>query len=115
MELTQENLKDVMRFRPNLKDLAPLFGVSEDTIIRRIKDWSACSFSDFKEQHSFEIKKKLMDKAIEQALSGNTTMLIFCLKNYCGWQDKPAEATNDRNMTITLNYDRNKRPPADAK
>ena len=110
MELNKENLVELMRFRPQLKDLSTLFGVSEDTLSRRIKEWEACSFTEFKERHSFSIKQSLINKAIEQALSGNTTMLIFCLKNYCNWMDKPSEVVSEQKTIITLNYERKKKP-----
>ena len=37
------------------------------------------------------------------AMSGNTTMMIFCLKNYCGWVEK-AESPEDDVKPFTLAY-----------
>lgn len=45
-----------------------------------------------------EIKQRLKQKAIQRALQENSdTMLIFCLKNYCGWND------NKQSMDVTIN------------
>lgn len=110
MELSLATLSAVMRFRPTLGDIAALFEVSEDTVQRRIKEWTGLKYSEFKEKHSLGIKHRLMDKAIEMALAGDRTMLIFTLKNYCGWSDKPVEEDKPQ-RTFTLNYARNKREP----
>ena len=80
-----------MQFRPTLKETARWFSTSQDTVERRIKKWTRLTFTEFKEKHSMNIKYKLIDRAIDMAMSGNATMMIFCLKNYCGWSDKSEE------------------------
>lgn len=87
-ELNLQNLIKLMQFRPSLKETASWFGVSEDTIDRKIKKFDKCSFREFKQKHSCHIKIKLQEKAIEMAMSGNSTMMIFALKNICDWVDK---------------------------
>lgn len=79
-----------MQFRPSLKQTAKFFGTSEDTISRAIKISENLSFIDFKNQYSANTKLRLMEKALEMAFGGNTTMMIFCLKNLCDWGDKPS-------------------------
>lgn len=104
MELNQENVIKLMRFRPSLKEVANLFNTSEDTIERRIREWEDSTYKEFKIRHSFGIKQKLMDRALEMALSGNSTMMIFCLKNICSWSDSPKIEPNEPLNIIPLAY-----------
>jgi hypothetical protein len=105
IDLDLKTLVKLMRFRPTLKETSFIFGVSEDTIERRIREWVNCTYSEFKERHSSNIKQKLMNKAFEMALAGNATMMIFCLKNYCGWADKPLESQANSTHEIHLVID----------
>lgn len=103
MEITHANLIKLMIYRPTLKETANWFNVSEDTISRRIKEFENISFSDFKEKHSYKTRQRLINKAFEMALSGNSAMMIFCLKSYCGWNEKPQNEENEV-RTIHLAY-----------
>lgn len=77
-----------MQFRPTLSETANWFNASEDTIERSIKKIEKCSFGDFRDRYSQHLKQKLRERAIELAMNGHPTMMIFCLKNLCGWGDK---------------------------
>ena len=87
-DLSHETLVKLMRFKPSLQETAIWFNVSEDTIERRVKKFERMTFSNFREKYSSNLRVKLQEKAIEMALNGNATMLIFSLKNICGWMDK---------------------------
>ena len=98
-ELTYENLIKLMRFRPSLKRTALWFKASEDTMERRINKFEKMTFAQFKAKHSLSSKYRLIEKALELAMTGNSTLMIFCLKNYCGWEDQPA---TERNSISTI-------------
>ena len=55
---------------------------------------------------------KLVQKALDRAFSGNSTMLIFCLKNINKWCDN-IEQKIDGNMTVEgygLAFDLTRKP-----
>jgi hypothetical protein len=81
-------LDGILQFNASKKMCADIMGVSEDVIERRIKTQYKQTFTEYKESRMGKVKVKLQQKAIESALSGNTALLIFCLKNLCGWADK---------------------------
>lgn len=84
-------LKALMRLKPTLEDTAAHFEVSTRTIERFIKKNFKLTFVEFRNQNMVHTRHGLIRKAIEKALSGDNTMLIFCLKNLCGWRDKQPE------------------------
>ena len=87
-KLDRTQLAKIMELRPTLDQTAAIFGVSQDTIERRIREWDSLSFAEFRDKNMNHTRIKLSQKALDLALAGNTTMLIFCLKNFCGWSDK---------------------------
>lgn len=103
-DLTRETLIKLMQFRPNKSEVANFFLTSEDTIERRIKEWDNCTYSEFRECHSYGLKQRLQQKAIELALNGNVTMMIFCLKNLAGWGDENQSLNPIHKPVITLAY-----------
>jgi hypothetical protein len=80
-------LDAMLQFKVTKKFCADYLGVSEDTIDRRIKDKHNMKFSDYHELKMSRTGLKLQQKAIEMALKGNTTMMIFSLKNLAKWSD----------------------------
>ena len=103
-DLTHENLIKLMQIRPSIKEAADWFNTSQDTIDRRIKKFEKLTFAEFKEKHSTNTRHKLIDRAMEQALNGNATMMIFCLKNYCGWADNATTEINSEPKVTRLAY-----------
>lgn len=87
--LSHENLKAICRLRPSLADCAAFFDVSEDTILRRCKEYEGMTFAELRDKYMADTRLKLVKKALNMALlDGNTAMMIFCLKNLNKWQDK---------------------------
>jgi AraC-like DNA-binding protein len=87
-DIPLDKLKALMRMNPTIKDTAAFFECSIDTIEERIKEYTGLSFPEFKEQNMVHSRLNLIRKAMELADKGNVPMLIFCLKNLCGWSDK---------------------------
>lgn len=93
-----------MRMKPTLADTAAFFNCSEDTIERHIRRIFKLNFSKFRDQNLVHTRFSLVRTAITKAEKGDNTMLIFCLKNLCGWKDKPLEEEGKSDVSFTLNY-----------
>lgn len=88
-----KQLRNILKLKPRLKDVANFFECSEDTIERRIREKYNCTFAEFRDQNAIHTRFDLIKKAIEKAERGDNVMLIFCLKNLCGWRDKYDEGS----------------------
>lgn len=83
-----EKLDGLLAYKSSLVVCADILECHENSIKNHIKKRYGLTFTEYAEKKLSRTKVKLVQKAIEQATSGNTTMLIFCLKNLCKWQDR---------------------------
>ena len=105
VEVDWKILDALLQFKVTLNYCADYLGVSNDTIQRRCKEEKGVSFSDYHELKLQRTAVKLQQKAIEMALSGNTTMMIFSLKNLAKWADKIDHGmTEDATNGLRLAY-----------
>jgi hypothetical protein len=104
IELNQGQFEALLRMNPTLKDTAAFFRCSEDTIERRAKEFGYLDFADARQQNMVHTRLTLIRKAITMGESGNVPMLIFSLKNLCGWVEK-VESTNENLSKIQINID----------
>lgn len=81
-------LDSLCQRKMDLSDCAEIMQVSEDTIRRRIKAKYKITFAIYQDKKMSITRLTLVEKALEMADRSNVTMLIFCLKNLCGWSDK---------------------------
>ena len=88
-------LDALMQFKVTLSFVADYMKVSEDTIARRIREEYDLTFSEYNKLRMQRTAVKLQQKAIEMALGGNATMMIFALKNVANWQDKVEQNVNN--------------------
>lgn len=70
-----------------LEEVAGWFGVSEDTIEKRVKEHYGMNFTDARKIHGSKIKASLRRKQISMALEGDRGMLIWLGKNLLGQKD----------------------------
>ena len=99
IDLNWDKLDALLQFKATLKFPAEYLEVSVDTIQRRIKEEKGMTFEEYASLKLNRTAVKLQQKAIEMALGGNTTMMIFALKNLAGWTDKQ-EVLQKTNLTI---------------
>lgn len=90
-----------MQFKVTKDFVADYMGVSVSTVERKIKSQYKMSFTELNSLKISRTGYKLQQKAIEMALSGNTTMMIFALKNLAKWTDKVEEdITGEVSVTV---------------
>ena len=96
IELNYDKLDALLQFKVSLEFCADYLGVSSDTIMRRLKEDHGKTFTEYHASRMERTAVKLQQKAIEEALKGNNTMLIFALKNLAKWADKVEETINQK-------------------
>lgn len=104
VELNYDKLDALLQFKVSLKFCAEYMEVSEDTIQRRLKEEHGMTFTEY---HALKMERtavKLQQKAIEMALSGNNTMMIFALKNLAKWSDKIEQKVDHSGPGLTIQY-----------
>jgi len=105
-----EKFNAILQFMPQKDVASDIMGVSEDTIDRRIKEMHNCTFKEYRERKMAPVKMRLVKKAIDKAMNGDNTMLIFCLKNLCGWSDRPMDKGLENQVAnLVLNIPTNNR------
>lgn len=80
---------------------------SRVTVWKECKKRYKCDFETLRAKRMSDVKLLLKQKAINMALNGNVSMLIFSLKNLVGWSDKVTHQ-GDLNNPIALNVDTKK-------
>lgn len=103
-EIDEIQLRGLCRLKPTKADVAAFFGCSEDTIENRVKELGYSGFSAFREENMVHTRFSIIRKAIEKAEKGDNVMLIFCLKNLCGWADRQETELKTNEVSIKLSY-----------
>ncbi len=110
VELQDEKLRAFMRLKPSLEDCAAFFQCSTSHIEKTVKLTYGISFSVFRDENMVHTRFNLVRNALQQAQKGNTAMLIFCLKNLCGWKDRhDTDELPGNGITIRMAYDPTKK------
>jgi len=97
-----DKLDGLLAYKSSLVVCADILDTTDTTIKNHIKKRYGLTFTEYAEKKLSRTKVKLVQKAIEMAMSGNTTMMIFSLKNICKWQDKIEEEDLQRVIQVYL-------------
>lgn len=99
-----DKLDGLLAYKSSLVVCADILECHENTIKNHIKKRYGMTFTEYAEKKLSRTKVKLTQKAIESAMAGNTTLMIFCLKNICKWHDNNQVDVDLSNTKISLNY-----------
>jgi hypothetical protein len=102
LSIDPQKLKALMRLKPSLPDCAAFFDCSERSIERYIHTHFQEKFTEFREKHMVHTRLAIVRKAIDKAEKGDNVMLIFCLKNLCGWKDKWDNSEDEKNRPVPI-------------
>lgn len=105
IEIDWKELDALLQFKVTKRFVCDYIRISEDTLERRIKDRWKMTFSEYHDMKMARTGLKLQQKAIEMALKGDKTMLIFALKNMAKWSDKIEEKVTLENIHINIDND----------
>lgn len=96
-----DKLDGLLAYKSTCVMCADILEVGQTTIKEHIKLRYNMTFSEYSNTKLSRTRLKLVQKAIEQATSGNTVMLIFCLKNLLGWADKNEVANTNTEIKVS--------------
>ena len=97
-------LDALCQFRVRKDFVCDYLGVSLSTLEKRLNEDFGMTFTEYNELKMQRTGLKLQQKAIDLALGGNVTMLIFSLKNIAGWSDK-VELSGSEEAPIKTTFD----------
>jgi hypothetical protein len=96
-------------FRVSCQQDSPFKRVPSESALERmlLAHVDCANMTEYKEKQKDTLKVSLKGKAVTMALAGNVPMLIFCLKNLCGWADTVQSVPDPENAKnqIRLAYD----------
>lgn|SRR3990167_865598 len=104
VDFNWERLEALCQRNMKLIDCCEIMQTSDSTILRRIKDKYKVTFEEYRDKKMARTRLKLVEKALELADKNNVTMLIFCLKNLCGWVDKKEDEVINKLKPFLIEY-----------
>jgi len=107
IELDYKIIDSALHYNATLAQLSFLLEckgikICAKTLGRRIEGDKGITFEEYREKFRGSLKLKLVQKAVQMALTGDRTMLIFCLKNIAGWSDRNEIEQNVKEIAIKI-------------
>ena len=100
-----DKLDGLLAYKSSLVVCADILDCHENSIKNHIKKRYGLTFTEYAEKKLSRTKVKLVQKAIEMAMAGNVSMMIFSLKNICKWSDNQDNVVDI--SKIQINIDKN--------
>lgn len=83
--------------------IAQILGMHADTLYRTYQDQFGKNFSEFSQTCLQQGNKKLLNKQMDVALNGNTSMLIWLGKQRLGQKDQFPESAQQMIFNVQIN------------
>ena len=107
IHIDMEELDKLIEFQATAEEIAGWFECSVDTIERRIKEHYDCGFAEYFAQKKGKGKLSLRRKQYQEAMKGNTTLLIWLGKQYLGQTEKQELDIEQKTIQINIDKDDN--------
>jgi hypothetical protein len=102
-EIDFEELKKLCHIQATQEEICAWFDIDEETLSTRIFENCGKSFSEYFKQNKGFGKVSLRRKQYQEALKGNTALLIWLGKNWLGQADKQEVSTdNDKVIKVSV-------------
>jgi hypothetical protein len=100
-----EYLKKLAELQCTAQEICHFFGISEDTLSRRVKEQFDMTFAEYIKKHSATFKISLRRAQLDKALSGNPTMLIWLGKQYLNQSEQGADIGGSNFLSLAYSLD----------
>jgi hypothetical protein len=107
-ELDWGKLDAVLQFGARLLDCQGILDLSDETILKKIKQKYGVSFAEYRELRMSTMRAKLLQKQFDVAMQGNVTMLIWLGKQHLGQVDKLETENVTASIQVTIDADDSK-------
>lgn len=103
IDLNYTLMDELLQFKVSKAYLARRMRISEDTIEKRLREDWGMTFTQYSEYIFEDVKISLQKTALKMAIDDNVpSMVIFALKNHCGWKDKVENENINSELKIVI-------------
>lgn len=99
LEIDWETFQKLLEYQASLEEVAAWFKMSPDTVETRVKEKFNRTFSDVSKEFRGVGKLSLRRKQFQEAMKGNTKLLIWLGKQYLEQRDKREDTVNITNYS----------------
>lgn len=99
LSIDWETFEKLLEYQASLEEIAAWFKMSADTVETRVKEKFGRTFSEVSREYRGLGKLSLRRKQYQEAMKGNTKLLIWLGKQYLDQKDKREEMVNITNYS----------------
>lgn len=103
-QIDYKTLDDLCSIMCTGEEIAAILNIDYDTLNRRLEEEGHTGFTDYYKRKSANGKKSLRRVQYDQAIDGNSTMLIWLGKQ---WLDQTDKQNIDLNANVNVNFNMN--------
>lgn len=105
IEIDFAEMEKLCAYQASREEIAAWFNISTDTLETRVKDEYGVIFSEFFARFKGVGKLSLRRKQFQEAMKGNTTLLVHLGKNHLDQFDRQKVESDNTNKNVELSYE----------